>query len=538
MQTLHGLLADFGQPPQLRDPLTAEPGAPTLLAPRWVVVPLLLLAFVPRAGMAWRTNVLCPDATTYVQTAKALDRGEEPLTAEGARLNTLTLALVGLHRLGFDWELGGKLWCVTLASLAVLPLYGWARRQFDDRTALLSGVLYAVHPGLVERSGELIREPGFWFFFALALYLIWRAAAEARMTWYTLAALAVGLAAFSRFEGVLLLLPLVCWSAIRFWTTPAARARVALSLALLLIVAPLAGLGAVTTLFPDKVSAALVRADLLHRVTLWWNASATAAAASHSGWQLIGQYILTVGRGFDPVFAVLLPVSVYAWRNLWLRRDMLPLFAVSALVLFASWIHLSYAHEMSSRYALTVFVTLCPLCALGLCWPRERRVSLASSARFGSPVAQGAVTLAAVLMFSAVGLVDALGSNFRSREEQAELGRWLARQYGGDLRIASLSREAAVVTYYSHAAIAPIATWLPPPEMLAKVNESKPDVVILDIAHAALEPELLTQPGLDLHRVPATAMPRGARRLILLMKGRQHAARATDRMAGILSRAY
>ena len=65
-----------------------------------------------------------------------------------------------------------------MSSLTVLPLCGWVRRQFNDQTALLAGVLYAAHPVFIQWSPELIRDPTFWLLFMLTLYLLWRAVTE------------------------------------------------------------------------------------------------------------------------------------------------------------------------------------------------------------------------------------------------------------------------------------------------------------------------------------------------------------------------
>ena len=79
-----------------------------------------------------------------------------------------------------DWELAAAVWGVTISSLVVLPLWGWARRQFDDRVALVACLLYAVHPKMIEWSPEAMRDPTFWFLFMLAIYWLWRAITEVR----------------------------------------------------------------------------------------------------------------------------------------------------------------------------------------------------------------------------------------------------------------------------------------------------------------------------------------------------------------------
>ena len=101
-------------------------------------------------------DVPCPDGTFYIQVATLLEQGDYNAAFEQLPLNTYPLALAGLHRLGIDWPLAGKLWGVALATLTVLPLLGWLRRQTDDRVAIISSLFYAAHPTFIEWSPEMV----------------------------------------------------------------------------------------------------------------------------------------------------------------------------------------------------------------------------------------------------------------------------------------------------------------------------------------------------------------------------------------------
>ena len=124
--------------------------------------------------------------------------------------------LVVLHRLGLDWEVAGSLWGVLMGAAVVLPLFGWLRRQFDRRVALAGCFLYAVHGELIRWSPEVLRDPTFWFLFTLGLYLLWRAVTEVRLGLFLSAAAVIVLASATRFEGLLLLVPLAGWSVARW----------------------------------------------------------------------------------------------------------------------------------------------------------------------------------------------------------------------------------------------------------------------------------------------------------------------------------
>ena len=177
-----------------------------------VVLGLVLLALVPRVYMAGKIGGLCPDAVVYIHIAQSYEQGKL-LEDKHNRfaLNVYPAILAVLHRTGIDWETAGKLWGVVISSLTVLPLYGLVRRQFDDRIAVVTAAIYALHAEMIRWAPEGIRDPTFWFFWMLALYCLWRAAQEASAFCFLAAGVAMALAALTRFEGLLLLIPMVCW---------------------------------------------------------------------------------------------------------------------------------------------------------------------------------------------------------------------------------------------------------------------------------------------------------------------------------------
>ncbi len=124
--------------------------------------------------------------------------------------------------------MAGSLWGVLMAAAVVLPLFGWLRRQFDRRVALAGCFLYAVHGELIRWSPEVLRDPTFWFLFTLGLYLLWRAVTEVRLGLFLSAAAVIVLASATRFEGLLLLVPLAGWSVARWRALRQGRARLAI----------------------------------------------------------------------------------------------------------------------------------------------------------------------------------------------------------------------------------------------------------------------------------------------------------------------
>jgi hypothetical protein len=182
------------------------PGSP------WLLAALVACCLVPRAMMALRLDAICNDAVFYIELARHYELRDVAGGLGRLGLNVYPPILAVLHQLGLDWEAAGKWWGVLVSSLAVLPLYGWVRRQFDERTAFIGASLYAFHPKMIEWSPEVLRDPTFWFLWILGLYAGWRAAEELSLRWYIFAGLAIALAAHTRFEGWLLYLPLVGWT--------------------------------------------------------------------------------------------------------------------------------------------------------------------------------------------------------------------------------------------------------------------------------------------------------------------------------------
>ncbi|HEX5443468.1 MAG TPA: hypothetical protein VFW87_06555, partial [Pirellulales bacterium] len=125
-------------------PASDEHSARPLPRARLALAALVLFCAAPRGVAAWKLDTLCKDGVFYVQLAEGFERGDLEAGLGRLRLNTYPLILAGLHRAGLDWELASRLWGVAVSSLVVLPLFGWVRRQFDDRTAVCACFLYAI----------------------------------------------------------------------------------------------------------------------------------------------------------------------------------------------------------------------------------------------------------------------------------------------------------------------------------------------------------------------------------------------------------
>ena len=161
-------------------PRGPAPG-PALPVRPWIVVLLLLACLVPRLVAAWNWDVIWGDSLHYRYASIALEQGDFEHGFAEFGLNIYPLLLIPLRHLGIDWQIAGKYFGVLVASLTVVPLWGWLRRLFDDRLAMIACLVYALQGKLIAISPLIIRDSTFWLLLVLTLYCIWRAVGELRI---------------------------------------------------------------------------------------------------------------------------------------------------------------------------------------------------------------------------------------------------------------------------------------------------------------------------------------------------------------------
>jgi hypothetical protein len=410
------------------------------LPPAYVLLGLLLaLCLVPRMIMALRIPSVCPDGVLYIRLAQALEAGQWHTGLQDSSLRPYPIILMVLHRLGLDWQWAASLWGVAASCLVVLPLWGWVRRQFDQRVALVACLLYAVNPKFIEWSPEVMRDPTFWLLFMLTIYWLWRGVTEVRYGWFVAGGAALTLAALTRIEGLLLLIPLALWTFWRFRALETDRKKLLCGAVLCVATFPLllalVNLGGIC----GHSGLAAPRLSPVARVQPWFESLVGHATAARGG---AAQQSMTVGhmlwvffptltRGLSPVFALLMFGGIWGWRRVWGRRDHQPLFYVALAIMFGVWVQLSVDRAICPRYALPIVLMASPLAALGFLGMTARLLRIADRLRWGDRRRTATLAAAAVVVV-AVSLADAMTSNskyFPTRRMAADVGRWVRRQF-------------------------------------------------------------------------------------------------------------
>jgi hypothetical protein len=502
----------------------AEPWRPRLSARRTWLGGLLLLCLIPRLLMIPRLSSICPDGVLYIRLALALEEGHFQEGFQEMNLNLHPLALMVLHRLGLDWADAGFLWGTATSTLVVLPLFGWIRRQFDDPTAVLACVLYAVHPVFIQWSPEIIRDPAFWFFFTLTLYLSWRAVTEVRWRWFFAAGFSLTLALLTRFEGFLLLIPLVLWA---FWrrralVPPAARRRLLGGTLITLLAFPLLILGVNLIWMQRHENWIFSRLAPLAMVRYWWQGMIApltplpgASPELQTGvplFKMIRIFVPNMVKGLSPLFALLLLGGIIRWRRVWFRRDHQPLFIAAMVMFLATWIHAWCAQESCVRYFLPVVLMGAPFAALSL-----RALILWFPRCLGRfvwhPLAYRLAGMLPVLAIGLIGWAAAFTGPYARRAAEVELAHWIRHQFGPHAILFGSEGVTPVVGYYAELPWTVLKREMDDDTVLEHVRRLKPDVIL--VMHTRRKdpqatPQLIKRiEALGFHALDSSRLPEG-----------------------------
>jgi len=505
-----------------------------------VLILLVLICLVPRAVAAWRWDVLWGDSLHYLQASVALERGDFDAGFAEFGLNTYPLILIPLRHLGIDWQIAGKWFGVLVASFTVLPLWGWLRRMFDDRLAMIACLVYALHGKLIAISPLIIRDSTFWFLLTLTLYYTWRAVGEVRIRLFFAAGVALTLAVFTRTEGWLLLIPLLGWAACR-WPTAEKRLRMVLGVLLCVAVIPAAVTVVNGTWLREHPRWEFVRTAHLHVAVDWWNSSTglnlpvrrdattTAVPAIELPERAMPSWILTfkllerVVKACTWIGGLLLLIGMArAWRIL-LRPEHLTLVCMNLLLLLISRIRYGTV-GLDLRYFM-------PLVIVGAAWMAIGLECLIATAirlftRWGqlSPRALRVVVVVVIVITVTCSFLDGTLAASITMRKHAALGRWIYSRAGPEPAIVGNLDD--LDTFYSNGHV--VGFLMPRDCLLAAMPPAltggKADaVVIWNEEHLAQERFAVIERRITsccgYRRVDANELPAGENELMVFVRG-------------------
>lgn len=530
-----------------RNPAKDFPGplssnvAPEALPSRGAVLAvLILICLIPRVWMAWRYDVVCPDAAIYLETAEALGRGDSAMLLDRFGANVYPVILTLLGRTGLAPRAAGQWWSVWMATLAVLPLFGWVRRQFDDQIATMACVLYALHPNLVFCSPLIVRDATFWFLFNLTIYLAWRAVIEIRTRLFLAAGVALSLAIHTRSEGWLLVAPLAVWTAWRVAVVVGRRVQAAAGALVCLAVVPISIVLVNVTLLHDHPRWEIARTAHVRQMGWLINSPDKPAATpapmgwtrdgpiGPSGFVLARKVVVRFVKSYTYVFGLLTLVGLLGWWRVFFRRDQAAQSLITVLLVAAVSVkyHKGGATD-AQRYFLPVVLLGLPYAALGFFRVAGWITGLAQRCFAGSLEGRLVLkyglllTIAAACTFQ-VCLMEPIAAS------QADLGKWIRRNLGPNSRITGSMRRFDLVIYYAQGRMVKYGAprERPAGAILETMEGKKPDVVLLwddwknpgGLAGYARILDRQTELGYE--QVPADRLPPTCRDVLVLVRKR------------------
>jgi hypothetical protein len=198
---------------------------------------LVLITLIPRLLAFLQPQIITIDGTLYVKMAKLFSDGKyEGISNTYFTLYPLMLFFV--QKFVGDWELSGRLISLILGTLTVIPIFLLGRSLYNERVGWLSAFFYITLPNFLRFDTDVLRDPTYWFFLALTLWLTWEGLKKNRLLFMGLASISAGFGAITRVDGFILWGVLALYVA--FCRTPRIPIkRKALNVAILVIIFPI-----------------------------------------------------------------------------------------------------------------------------------------------------------------------------------------------------------------------------------------------------------------------------------------------------------
>jgi hypothetical protein len=163
------------------------------------------LGFVIRLFSFRYTYIINPDGALYIHQARAIYYGlNDSLTSCSLSfLSNYSIFIAGAYAILRDWVIAAKAVSLLFGSMTLIPIYFLVKRFFHDKIALLVTLILCLMPVFVARSAEVVRDPVYWFFSILGLYLFVSQLDQKNNLYLILASLSFLMAAWGRIEAVL-----------------------------------------------------------------------------------------------------------------------------------------------------------------------------------------------------------------------------------------------------------------------------------------------------------------------------------------------
>jgi hypothetical protein len=136
---------------------------------------LVTSAFAIRVLAFTHTLMMNNDGPVYIHQARAVYHGlwDSIGNCSGVDYLTLyTILIAAVYPVTGDWMNAAMAVNLVFGTLMIIPLYLFLCRFLDEKTSFLTTFIFVMLPLFVIQSVNVIRDPSFWFFSILGLYLL------------------------------------------------------------------------------------------------------------------------------------------------------------------------------------------------------------------------------------------------------------------------------------------------------------------------------------------------------------------------------
>ncbi len=146
------------------------------------------------------------DGLLYISAAQEFAAGhfKEGLSIYPMPFYPILIAMI--HFLIPDWVAAGRILSLTFIVFTLIPLYLLSKELFDRKAAFWACLAFAVAPYANDLADGVIRDPGFIFCMAWAVYFAFRAGQTAGIIMFAATAVFSWFAFLFRIEGIILIL--------------------------------------------------------------------------------------------------------------------------------------------------------------------------------------------------------------------------------------------------------------------------------------------------------------------------------------------
>lgn len=170
---------------------------------------LFLSAFAIRACAFHNTLMMNLDGPVYIHQARALYYGLWGSIGNCSAVDYLSLYSILIavtYPITGNWVHAAMGVNLIFGTLMIIPLYLFLRRFIDEKSSFVTAFIFAMLPVLVIQSVNIIRDPSFWFFSILGLYLLVYGDEKRKYLFLILSSVSFLVATATRIEGIIFLI--------------------------------------------------------------------------------------------------------------------------------------------------------------------------------------------------------------------------------------------------------------------------------------------------------------------------------------------